>query len=864
MLKLLESVRNSQAQAADPKSSAWVAASAGVGKTKTLVDRLLRLLLDGAEPQHILCLTFTKAAAAEMMARLHSISELWHRSAAEALNHNCTQLLGRTPTIAELDRAQKLALILQAAPLKMQTIHSFCQNLLQQFAAEAGLKLPLVVLDPTEVQALQRQAMHQLYFEASQRTDLQLTYSLDFLASMMTATMIEDLAKVCLDTFDLRTLCQLFDLQDLRVAQLCAETRAQVDHKLTASFCDEDYSALFVDLIDRLSESSKSADIAFAAGLRQWWLAMPEQRTALIPEYRALYFTATGQVRQAVRARYKYLTGPEIEAIEGEIDRLTRYQQEQQAIKTVRVTHAVIQLSTKFQALYQQIKAGRLDYGDLIQQTQQLLSSAEGPAVLYKLDGGLHHMLVDEAQDTSPEQWDLIQLLVDDFFAGHGQHNAEGPPRTLFVVGDYKQSIYSFQGADPELFIHMQETFAHKVHQAQQQWHNIAMDISFRSAPEIIDFINQVFMRLPLGNRATYQKHATACTFQGQVKIWPIVKAPKAPDPQAWVPPTEITAVPSAATLLAQQIRDWIVEQLNTPLWLQSRQRTVQPQDIMILVRRRHKFVEELTAGLRQAGIPVSGIEDLVLTDNIYVQDLMALGDFILIPDDDLNLAALLKSPLGQVDEDSLFALCYKRNNQSLWQRLQVSELPVAKTLTARLCTWRRQATQMAPFSFFSAVIQEMIWPIAAVEPLNAFLDWLNWYERRGLPTLPHTLAALRFQRPMVPTAAVDEQAVRILTVHGAKGLQAPIVILPDTTQAPRFQERILYAERQPVITVGGWDQHPATQKIKSVYQTQQLHEYYRLLYVALTRAEERLIIAGWESKLASASSWYEVLTTPL
>jgi ATP-dependent helicase/nuclease subunit A len=855
-------VRHAQGKAADPRASAWVSASAGVGKTKTLVDRLLRLLLDGAEPPHILCLTFTKAAAAEMMGRLHSIAEVWHRLSSDELQRTCTELLGRLPTPPELDRAGKLALILQEAPLKMQTIHSFCQNLLQQFAAEAGLKLPLVVLDTAEVQALQRQAMQQLYAEAAQRGDMQLAHALDYLASTVNAVLIEGLVKSSLNTFDLKTLCQLFDVEDLGMADLCPQQRALVDDTLIASFCEEDSSALFVDLIERLSCSTKAADVNFAAGLRQWWLALPEQRAALIPAYRALYFTAAGQVRQAVRTRYRSLTPDEIAAIEAEIDRLTQYQQKRQAIQTIRVTHAVAQLSSKFHAIYRYIKAGRLDYADLIVQAQRLLSSAEGPAVLYKLDGGLHHVLVDEAQDTSPEQWALIQLLVDDFFAGHGQHTIDGPPRTIFVVGDYKQSIYSFQGADPDLFVHMQGGFARKVQEAQRQWHEIAMDISFRSAPEIISFINQVFTLVPLGRSSVYQKHETACTFQGQVEVWPVVKAPEFPEPPAWAPPTVVTAVPSAATLLAQQIRDWIVEQINAPMWLNSRQRKLQPQDIMVLVRRRHKFVEALTAGLRQAGIPVSGVDDLVLTDNIYVQDLMALGDFILVPDDDLNLATLLKSPLGQIDEDVLFALCYQRGKQSLWQRVTDSGLPLVQAVTTRLKAWRRQATRMTPFSFFSAVIEETLWPIAAAEPLQAFLDWLSWYERRGLPTLPHVLAALRAQRPVVPTAATDEHAVRILTVHGAKGLQAPVVILPDTTQAPRFQERILYAEGQPVIAIGGWDHHPVTQQLKNVYQVQQLHEYYRLLYVALTRAEEKLIIAGWESRLSSPSAWYEIIKT--
>ncbi|MCF8467948.1 MAG: UvrD-helicase domain-containing protein, partial [Sneathiella sp.] len=495
---------------------------------------------------------------------------------------------------------------------------------------------------------------------------------------------------------------------------------------------------------------------------------------------------------------------------------------------------------------------------------------------MFKLDGGIEHILVDEAQDTSAAQWQVIEALAEEFFVGSSAVETE---RTLFVVGDEKQSIYSFQGADPAAFDVMRRTFEDRAGAAEKGWRNVPLDLSFRSTEAVLDLVDRVFesetARQGLTASGNVVKHLVKRAGDaGLVEIWPTVKPPEIAVTDPWEVPIaqNLDSKPAAqlAKNIAAQIRHW----LDRGERLKSTGRRIAPKDIMILVQSRNAFFSHIVRALKLANIPVAGADRMVLTEQLAVMDLLALARFVLLPEDDLNLAVVLKSPFVGCDDNQLFELAYGRKD-SLWRALRENKtgLPIFSAARDFLGGQLNRADYVPVYEFFADILgrlrgrEKLLTRLGqeAADPIEEFLSLALNYQRTEATSLQSFLhwieaGAAEVKRDM--EQGRDE--VRVLTVHGSKGLQAPIVFLPDTCQASKAQPSIFWTEDElslPLWPVRTANDDPLTARARATAKNRQLEEKKRLLYVALTRAEDRLYICGWEGKTKRpADCWYELI----
>jgi ATP-dependent helicase/nuclease subunit A len=520
---------------------------------------------------------------------------------------------------------------------------------------------------------------------------------------------------------------------------------------------------------------------------------------------------------------------------------------------------------------------GALDYDDLVSTALDLLRHPGiAPWVLFKLDGGLDHILIDEAQDTNPEQWEIVAALAAEFFAGEG---ARDRLRTIFAVGDAKQSIYSFQGADPQAFLRMREHFEARINAARQDWRVVPLEISFRSTEPVLSAIDAIFRHAAAQDGVALDggeiRHIAARAGQaGLVELWPpVVPQPKEPpDPIALPVTRHRTTEPR--TRLAGAIAATIARWLEEREMLEARDRPIRPGDVMVLVRRRDGFVGELLRALKQRDVPVAGADRLMLTEQLAVQDLMALGRFLLLPEDDLTLATVLKGPLFGIDEETLFALAYDRGDETLWARLRkrAGKTPRLRDTIERLSALLARADFVPPYELYAeilgthggrrALLERL--GIEAEDPVEEFLALALAYEHEHVPSLQGFLRWLvsgdmEIKRDF---GARQRDEVRVLTVHGAKGLEAPVVFLPDTMQPPKLPDPLLWTERDglPLWCPRRELAVPFYTAEKQAARARQLQEYRRLLYVALSRAQDRLYICGWQTREAPKEvCWYSM-----
>lgn len=556
------------------------------------------------------------------------------------------------------------------------------------------------------------------------------------------------------------------------------------------------------------------------------------------------------------------------------------------AVISARSTAALLRLGAAMLSAYDAAKTAvmRLDYDDLIYGARNLLMGEDmTPWVLFKLDGGLDHILIDESQDTNPEQWDIVRTIAEEFFAGDGAR--DDVARTIFSVGDNKQSIFSFQRADPASGERMRAHFAERAASAGQTWRSIQLDTSFRSTDAVLNAVDAVFegetARIGVvqpGEQLRHNVHRVGAA--GRVEVWPLVEPAAIETTEPWSPPLtrRQTDDPESrlAEVIAARIKSWIGHEP-----LAARGEMVRAGDVMILVRRRRRIVDRLVRALKEVDVPVAGVDRLVLTQQLAVMDLMALANFLLLPDDDLTLAAVLKGPLIGFDDDDLFALAHGRGDHSLWQRLTDASNTDDRFAAAR--DWLGQQLArvdfIPPYELFADVLtrpslldrsgrQAMIARLGAEaeDPLDEFLNLALAYERTSAPSLQgflHWVAAeeTEVKRDLEQS---DRDEVRVMTVHGAKGLQAPIVILADTISSPRGgmggRSTIYWDDGVPLWAPRRAMETAVARQVREAAMAAEAEEYNRLLYVAMTRAEDRLYICGARGSSEPAPEcWYNM-----
>jgi ATP-dependent helicase/nuclease subunit A len=880
----MSAVLNDALAAADPRRSAWVSANAGAGKTHTLANRVTRLLLEGARPERILCLTYTKSAAAEMQARLFAQLGQWAMFDDAKLSNAIAEIGARVPDSEGLKHARRLFALALETPggLKIQTIHSFCERVLGRFPIEAKIPPAFRVLDEQSARDLIAEARAQV-LERAGSGDSELAAAVAHIVTEASESRLHQILHAALGN-DRRKLERFFSalpegedaLRRLVERAHGAQQGDSVEH-IAEEFCAQAKAEgdQLASVVGWLSDGSKT-DRGFARQLQAF-----STRGFSTDAFRALrdaFCKNDGEAREKLVTKGLGEARPELAAYVTQLaERFIAAEQRCRAARAALLAHAALTLADAVRDVYATAKRARgvLDYNDLISETLALLKRGDTAAwVLYKLDGGLDHVLIDEAQDTSPEQWQIVRKLTEEFFAGAGRRDLFAAPRTVFAVGDQKQSIFSFQGADPDEFEVNRRHFSERAH---RDFADVRLQTSRRSAPEILQFVDEVFSdpaaREGLTSSGETIKHeAFRKDASGLVEFWPAIKPVKTPEPDYWRPvdvESETSPVVQLAEKIAGKIRKWLDDKVRLP----GHEQPIRAGDIMILMPRREPFATEIIRKLTQMRVPVAGADRIRLKNEIAVMDLMALGRFALLPEDDLNLAALLRSPLAALSEEELFVLANGRQAR-LWNELveRREELPSFSSAHAFLSEMLRRADFAPPYEFFARALSAdnmrarllaRLGPEAS-DAIDEFLSLALEYEALATPSLEGFLHWVeRGDAEVKRDMERGRDQVRVMTVHGAKGLEAHIVFLPDTTTLPDPPGRrgeLLYQYDNVIFPIRKVDACEAVTAAKEIAKYEALKEHRRLLYVALTRAKDRLYVCGFENKNGiRPESWYRL-----
>lgn len=881
--ELAQLATSQQMAAADPQYSVWVEASAGTGKTKVLSDRVLRLLLAKVDPTKILCLTYTKAAAVEMNERIAKRLSVWAVENDEQLKIDLSKILGtdfKQFNCSELlSFARTLFAVLLDTPggMKIQTIHSFCEDILKRFPLEAGISPYFEVLDDRSAREILQNIQSDLLSSDEEFSEPVLKNSLLFFTENVGEFRFPQV--MSLITENRNKIDNLLKLYNYDVALIVSVLEKNLS--VSASLSDSDIKRAFFNNVDtdKLKEVIKALSMGSTEDQkRASMLAHVLHNNFSVDDYntyKSVFLTDKGTVRSRLATQKVISKQPLLlDFLRDEAERLLFTQNKLAALNVLLSTKAVLYIAQYIINKYNSYKKSYsvLDYEDLIFLTNKLLENQSvADWVLFKLDGGIDHILIDEAQDTSPAQWAIIRSLTQEFFSGLGAHE-EGISRTVFVVGDRKQSIYSFQGADPREFDKMYHYFQERI----QKFSKIHLDVSFRSTAAVMDCINTLFEAeeakkgvIPVNEHINHRPFRLG--EGGLVEILPLLKNESTEEKKDynWILPVVQEKSPSLSNTLAKQIAQNIKDMVQSGDILTSRNRPVRYGDFMFLVQRRNAFVEEFVRACKDLGVNVSGVDKLKLLEQIAVQDLISLGRFLLLPMDDLSLAEALKSPLFGLNDDDLFNLCYKRSG-SLFNSLLNN--PAYQAVASELKILLNMSGYARPFELFNHIMVKMRKRSCFIarmgkeveDILDEFLNLTLNFEQNHTPSLQSFITWIAQDEVIIKKEMEqgDSNAVKIMTVHGSKGLQAPIVILADTTHTKGVSQscQFLWTEDMLYFPTSAEDYDDVCKKIKANQEDANTDEYRRLLYVALTRAEDRLYIAGYSSSEAKEESWYKLL----
>ncbi|GAA0642207.1 double-strand break repair helicase AddA [Brevundimonas lenta] len=909
---------NPQSIAADPAINAFVMANAGSGKTTTLVDRVARLLLAGSRPDAILCLTFTKAAAAEMQRRLYQRLGAWAVAGDAALQADLGKLEGRpaaTYGADDLSRARALFARALETPggLKIQTIHAFCEQLLRRFPVEAGVSPSFRVIDDVEagaIAAVARQALARLSLDGAYP-------GLSDAYAAMSESLHHDAFEAMFGVFEARRaaladyvershgleglpdavarsvgLSGAADL-DAEVFEAAAADPARID---TESWM---WVANVLGRAKAAGDKSRAGDIhAFVEATRSGG--------AGFDALAALVLTKDGSPATWVTRSAAVKAEPGLgDWLLREQARIVAAADQARAARVATETLHALTLAGVYAQAYEAAKtaSGSLDFADLIVRARNLLTDGPGAAwVLYKLDGGVDHLLIDEAQDTSPEQWDIARALTEEFFAGSGAR-ADGRERTVFVVGDEKQSIFSFQGAAPERLLAESQTYRRLAEGAGRRFETVELLQSWRSTAEVLELVDGVFAsaenaqalspgRGLIGDRAdVIIRHAAGRDDgPGTIDIWPVERDDDSDERRAWDEPLDVAQRRGARRRVAERIVTEVRAIVEGGEGVHDKAspdrkgwRPADWGDVLILVKKRGAMFEEVLRALKRSGVPVAGADRLKLAEHPVFEDLLALGRAAMFPEDDLTLAGVLRSPLCDVDEQGLFDLAQSRSG-SLWQALKTRADERPEWTEARiLVRWmRKEAAARTPFDLFARLLnrraargltvrQRFMTRLGgeAADALDAFLDQARAAEGRGVTDLERFCAVLAAIDQTVKREMDEPRGeVRVMTAHSSKGLEAPIVILPDTIFSEPKGDALLETEDGGFLWCGSSKRDcEASAAARELRKRRNEEESLRLLYVGLTRARDRLIVGGRvnaRAKMESVRAWWSPIDTAL
>ncbi|MDB5648881.1 MAG: addA [Hyphomicrobiales bacterium] len=890
--------RDVQRKASDPAVSAWVSANAGSGKTHVLAQRVVRLLLQGVPPARILCLTFTKVAAANMSMRVFGILSKWTTLDDKSLGIAIEATGAEKPDAERLVFARRLFARTVETPggLKIQTIHAFCEKLLHLFPFEANVAARFEVIEDMARAELLGAARRDTLERAIHDERGPLGAALRLLAAQTSTSTFDTLIDEALANQDIIARAQRLDVEEpgayarLLGGHFGLATGDSVDSLNRAILEDgippREWPGLAATIAEGGANDGKLAKSLLAAHAASDEILRREI-------YEAVFLTQDGKPRgtgtQGIVSKKISTPYPAVlAALVAERDRICELRERRKAAAAVERTIALLAIVHQILSAYRDEKEARglLDFSDLITLTAKLLERSAAAWVLHKLDRGIDHILVDEAQDTSPEQWGILKKIAEDFTAGEGQRNVT---RTFFAVGDEKQSIFSFQGAKPSEFDEMRRFFQART-QSAGQFESIKLKRSFRASGGLLRLVDKVFSIEAHYEGLSSDKVGTVHEawkddLPGLLELWPLARPDARSEPRDWKLPLDVMEGSDppvvVAKRIAQEISAWLAPDARDSVEEENGgRRRIEPGDVMILVRSRGPFFEAVIRALKEARVPVAGADRLELAAHIAVMDLIAIGRAALLPADDLNLATVLKSPLVGLDDDDLLALAPGRTGSLAAALAQARESRHIAAF-AKLTRWREAAARLTPFFFYARIlgaergrhdILARLGPEAG-DAVDEFLRLALEHETREAPSLVSFLAALEsaglsIKRDMEAAGS----AVRVMTVHASKGLEAKIVFLADTCGLPATQHdpKLFELAAGQFGSLIAWSTSMKTEP-KEITAAREAarrgarEEYRRLLYVAMTRAEERLYVAGFlGARDLKDGTWYQMIDTAL
>ncbi len=889
-IKPLHTLKPDQMAAAIPDRNVWLSASAGSGKTQVLSARVIRLLLeDGVSPENLLCLTFTKAAAAEMAERINDRLAAWVQMKGPLLAKELAAV-GANIGPEWQGRARQLFAKILDAPgggLQIMTIHSFCQSLLASFPEEAGL---IPGFEPIEGRAqddlLDETLTELLLYAEQQGLDWLIAHVQQMSLDLGEGGTLNFLKRCAAQPDAMRMIPEDSGAFIFARRLLGLNFDRSVTEELAARCSPEaiDQSALFT-LADMNEAWGTATGLKRATAIRQWLSLDAESRADSIATLHFCFAKkADGSVQNEGKGQVPKVDGYAhlaLDAYEWTRDILTLKYLGDYAERL----GAALLVGKAYAEAYEAAKHARgvVDFNDMIRNAAALLTQPGiSQWVRYKLDRRIDHILIDESQDTNKAQWQIVEALSDDYFSGSGA-SPDAKARTVFTVGDYKQAIYGFQGTDPQKYEEAKRLFNDKIEASDAQLHRLTLAQSFRSTRPILDFVNAVVdVATPeaFGIEGEIALHYSELPDCGSVELLRCVSA--IPDEggeeeadEDWLSEEKL----KLARLIAEKVKALIDD---APV-LASTGMPLVPGDVMILLRKRGALADLIVARLHAAGVPVAGIDRMNLSDSLAVQDLISCIRFVLQPEDDLSLATLLVSPLIGWPQEKLLLHGYREKGHGLWQHLRQQD-DVASDI-APLRDLLAMADVVTPFAFLEAILsgtmggrQKLAGRLGkeCLVPLDELINLTIAYQQQGGHSLQGFLDWYERGEGAIKRDGLAKSAdVRILTVHGAKGLEAPVVILADCAVDPlkignRTSGLDMLLEddlRLPLLNIKKEEKHGRLEEIVERSEVRELHEHNRLLYVALTRAEEHLIMAGSlgrRVKEVSPNSWFALMETAM
>ena len=897
-----------QIKAANPELSVWVSASAGTGKTTVLVNRLLRLFLNDVKPSEILCLTYTKAGATEMQNRIYRKTKSWAVMSDEELEKELKNLFQNETSINNdlLTKSRKLftSLIDNPLPLKIYTIHAFCQSVLKRFPIEAGIPPHFKVMEENDAKVLLNDAYLKLASSVKNdksKIDTDVATSYFYLMDNISETVFEKIKEDIIDKREVFLELQKKYLgnkknifEDLKNKIFDKEIPPEKYFKNPILYVTEflqkipsDFKDTLITLLTPFIPKATAERVLKNINLYNPDLDLSFDNESAICDN----FEKICKVLSSSKNLYSDIRkeNPLFETLFDNLVELASVARKNfSLVKMYNLSVAIINIGFALNDIYTKLKHKQslMDFEDLITKVKNLFSKENICGwILYKLDGGISHVLIDEAQDTSPLQWDIVNKLTNEFFTtGANKDNV----KSFFSVGDRKQSIFSFQGADIEAFEQNKYVFKNKVQNGQYPFEDIPLNTSFRSCKNILATVDKVIKSVYgvcLENENI--THIPARDDSGYVELFPLVLKKK--ETTSFQYPTKKIEVSNAefelAEMLADKIRyildnDYIPEEKNKIFY----KRRVEPKDIMILVRNRNS-AEYLTRALSEKNIPIAGRDKFVLSENIVVEDLISLLKFVLFNYDDLSLAEILKSPLFNLTDDDLFDLCYSRSG-TLFNQLKAT--PKYKNIYDELKYLIDYSKTAFPFEFFDYVINvknkrenfKKRFGQEIDDVLNAFLSQCLSYNNTKIgKSLSNflewfSLNDIELKRDMEQV----NNCIRVMTVHGSKGLEAPIIFLYNVNEPiiHSDSDKIFILDDMPIFKISGFGEiNERFAEIDETDKKKKREESYRLLYVAMTRARDRLYVMGTggpEPKTKSSSkkdydkdrTWYKSILLAL